>query len=277
MKKLKRFAANHPLGFTFVALILLFVLMGAPVAIAVGLLAYDITDVTPQVAGQIVATLGFLLLLWRFGWLAPAGITRLGSRRLWLVTLLILLYSGLSLLVAFFGTLSVDLSLNRGMAPVLANVTMAGIMEEILFRGLILYALVSTWGNSRRGLLVAVFVSAVLFGALHFVNLAGGQADVTALQALESFISGILYGALVLAAGSVWPAVVLHSGINLLANLAVLNIPGFAITVGQYLALVLLEIPLVLYGLYLLTAVNLRFGASADAKTVEIITARSGD
>lgn len=277
MKKLKRFAANHPLGFTFVALILLFVLMGAPVAIAVGLLAYDITDVTPQVAGQIVATLGFLLLLWRFGWLAPAGITRLGSRRLWLGTLLILLYSGLSLLVAFFGTLSVDLSLNRGMAPVLANVTMAGIMEEILFRGLILYALVSTWGNSRRGLLVAVFVSAVLFGALHFVNLAGGQADVTALQALESFISGILYGALVLAAGSVWPAVVLHSGINLLANLAVLNIPGFAITVGQYLALVLLEIPLVLYGLYLLTAVNLRFGASADAKTVEIITARSGD
>lgn len=36
MKKLTRFATNHPLGFTFAALILLFVLMGGSAAITVG-------------------------------------------------------------------------------------------------------------------------------------------------------------------------------------------------------------------------------------------------
>lgn len=234
-------------------------------------------DVEPQVIGQFVATLGFLILLWRFGWLAPAGITRLGNRRLWLITLLILFYTGVSLLVAFFGTLRVDLSLNRSMTPVLLHTTMAGVMEEILFRGLILFALVSKWGGSRRGLMSAVFVSAFLFGALHLVNLASGQADVTTLQIAEAFVSGILYGALVLTAGSVWPAVVLHSGINLLANVAVLNVPGFAITTGQYLALVLLEIPLVLYGFYLIAGLNLRSAATPDAEKIGIMAAKSED
>lgn len=271
MTRLKKFAVNRPLGFTFVALILLFLLMSGAVAIAVGLLGYDMAAVEPQVMGQVVATMGFLLLLWRFDWLGPAGITHLGSRRLWLITLLILFYTGLSALIAFFGTLRVDLSLHSSMTPVLVHTTMAGVMEEILFRGLILYVLVAKWGGSRRGLLSAVSLSAFLFGTLHFVNLAGGQADVTTLQVAEAFVSGILYGALVLTTGSIWPAVVLHSGINLLVNVAALNTPGFAGTAGQYLALVLLEMPLTLYGFYLLTKANLAPAATPDSRTLEIV------
>lgn len=271
MKRLKRFAVNHPLGFTFVTLILLFVLMGGSVAIAVGLLGYDVADVEPQVLGQIVATVGFLLLLWRFGWLGPAGITRLSGRRLWFITLLILFYTGVSALIAFFGTLRVDLSLNSNMMPVLVHTTMAGVMEEILFRGLILYVLVSKWGRSRRGLLSAVSLTAFLFGALHFVNLAGGEADVTTLQVAEALVSAILYGALVLTSSSIWPVVVLHSGINLLVNVAALNVPGFAGTAGQYLALVLLETPLTLYGFYLLTKANLAPAVTPEFGTLEVI------
>lgn len=270
MNKLKAFAVNHPLGFSFVVLVLLFVLMGGPAALAAGLLDYDMTDVEPQVMGQIVATIGFLLLLWRFGWLAPAGISRLGSRRLWLITLLILLYTGVSALMAFFGTLNVDLSLNVSMAPVLIHTTMAGVMEEILFRGLMLYALVLSWGNSRRGLLSAVVLSAFLFGALHFVNLAAGPANMTTLQVLEAFVSALLYGALVLVGGSVWPAVLLHSGINLLVNVAVLNTPEFNLTPAQYLTLVLLDIPPAVYGFYLLSKVDLRPAATTGYETLEI-------
>lgn len=271
MTRLKKFAVSHPLGFTLVALIWLFVLMSGTVAIAVGLLGYDVADVEPQVLGQIVTTIGFLLLLWHFGWLGPAGITRLGSHRLWFITLLILFYAGVSALSAFFGTLRVDLSLNSSMMPVLIHTTMAGVMEEILFRGLILYVLVAKWGGSRRGLLSAVSLSAFLFGTLHFVNLAGGQADVTTLQVAEASVSGIVYGALVLTSGSIWPAVVLHSGINLLVNISALNVPGFVGTAGQYLALVLLEMPLTLYGFYLLTKANRAPAATPDFKTLVVM------
>jgi membrane protease YdiL (CAAX protease family) len=274
MKKLTQFAEDHPLVFTFVALLLLIGLMGGAAALSAGLLEYQITAVEPQVIGQLVATIGFLLLLWGLGWLAPAGITRLGNRRIWLITLLILVYTGMSALLAFFGALRVDLSLNPGTGPVLLHTMLAGVMEEILFRGLILYALVSRWGGTRRGTVSAVLVSAFLFGVLHFFNLLGGPADITALQVTEAAASGILYGALVLTAGSVWPAVILHSLINLLVNIAVLNEPGFSVTPAQYLTLVLLDIPLVLYGFYLLTRTNLRSALHPEMKEADPLPAR---
>ncbi|WP_420642935.1 CPBP family intramembrane glutamic endopeptidase [Candidatus Leptofilum sp.] len=259
MKKFKQFANSYPLAFVFMMIVLLLLLMGGGAAAAVGLLGFAMTDVMPQIIGQLVATLGFLLILWHFDWLKPAGILHLGSRRIWFITLILLIYTGLVLLYAFFGTLRVDLSLRPKMAPALIHTTLAGVMEEILLRGLVLYALVSRWGHKRRGVVTAVLVSALLFGALHFFNLATGEWNITALQVLEAFVSAILYGGLVLVGGSVWPAVVLHSGINLLANIAALNNPRFAMTASIYWTFILLELPTVIYGGYLLAKVSLNF------------------
>jgi membrane protease YdiL (CAAX protease family) len=231
--------------------------MGGSVALAVGLLGFELTDVEPQLIGQVVATIGFLLLLWRFDWLESAGITRLGTRRLWLIILLILLYSGVIALYSFFSTLKVHIALSSDMIPDLTHTTMAGVMEEILFRGVILYALVSRWGSSRRGIVSAVLVSAFLFGSLHFFNLATGEFGITAVQVSEAFLSAILYGALVLVGGSIWPAIALHSLINLLVNMVALSMPDFTISLSNFLTFTLLEMPLVIYGLYLLSKVEL--------------------
>ncbi|WP_420631527.1 CPBP family intramembrane glutamic endopeptidase [Candidatus Leptofilum sp.] len=257
MKKFKQFANSYPLAFVLTMIVLMILLMGGAAAAAIGLLGFEMTDVMPQIIGQVVATLGFLFILWRFDWLVAVGIRHRGNRRVWLVTAILLIYNALALLFAFFGTLRVDLSLSSDMIPALVHTTMAGIMEEILLRGLILYALVQSWGQRRRGVVTAVLVSAFLFSVLHFFNLATGEWSITALQVLEAFISAILYGGLVLVGGSVWPAVVLHSGINLLANIAVLNDPGFVMTAPIYWSLILFELPIVFYGCYLLTQVRL--------------------
>ncbi|MCA9953084.1 MAG: CPBP family intramembrane metalloprotease [Anaerolineales bacterium] len=257
MQKFKQFASKYPLTFVFLMIVVLVLLMGGAAAAAVGLLGYAMTDVMPQIIGQVVATLGFLFILWRFGWLAPAGILQKGGRHIWLVTIIILIYTGLAVLYAFSGTFRVDLTLTSDMTPVLVHTTLAGVLEEILLRGLILYALVSQWGQKRRGVVAAVLVSALLFGALHFFNLATGEWSITALQVLEAFVSAILYGGLVLVGGSVWPAVVLHSGINLLANVVALNEPGFVMTVPIYWTLIILDLPTVIYGCYLLVKVRL--------------------
>lgn len=142
MNKPKEFSGRHPLGFAFLSILLLSVLMGGASVSVTSFGTYEIMDVESQVVGQIVAIIGFLLLLWRLEWLAATAISRLGSRYLWLVTAIILAYTGLSALFGFFGTLDVNLSLEKEMVPVLSHTTLAGVLEEIVFRGLILYLLV---------------------------------------------------------------------------------------------------------------------------------------
>lgn len=253
MQKFKRFASLHPLGFTFIIVLLFILVMGGAAALAAALLDYEVTDVTTQFIGQIVATVGLLVLLWRFGWLTKAGVTRLGHWRLWLLTLTLLVYNSLTALLAFFGTPWVSLNVSAATAPDLLHTTMAGVVEELLFRGVILYALVAGWRRFRWGPVAAVLVSAFLFGALHLVNLASGETSITLLQVFEAALSAILYGALVWLEGSLWPAVLLHSGLNLLVNAAVLAEPAFAVTTTHFLWLILSDLPLALFGLYLLS------------------------
>jgi membrane protease YdiL (CAAX protease family) len=76
--------------------------------------------------------------------------------------------------------------------------------EELLFRGLILGSLAA---QLPRGL--AVVLSAILFGAIHF----------DALQGLGALLVGLYLGFVVLATGSLWPAIAAHALNNLLCAL----------------------------------------------------------
>ena len=245
----------------FVAVVMVFMVMGATAALAASLLGDPLAALGPQIAGQVAGALVVVLLLWRLKSLAPAGVTALASRRWWLITTLIVVYTGACALWSFFGTLGVDLSVDRGMTLVLVNAGLAGVVEELLFRGLVLYLLVTAWGGTRRGVVASVLASAVLFGASHLLNLVSGGTVVTILQVTEASLSAVLYGALVLSSGSVWPAVALHSMVNVVVNAAAENMVGFEVGAGDYLTFTLLQLPVVLYGLYLLA----RLSVSRDA------------
>jgi hypothetical protein len=52
---------------------------------------------------------------------------------------------------------------------VLTNLTVAS-SEEILFRGLVLYALVRVWGDTKRGLVGSVVLTSLLFSVLPWVR-----------------------------------------------------------------------------------------------------------
>lgn len=101
---------------------------------------------------------------------------------MWLATGSILLHTALCALWSFFGTVAVGLSADAAAADVLLRTTLAGVVEELLFRSLVLYVLVAGWGRTRRGVMAAVIISALLFGASHLVNLASSAADVTLLR-----------------------------------------------------------------------------------------------
>jgi len=84
----------------------------------------------------------------------------------------------------------------------ISTVIAAPVVEEILFRGYILDAIREIHGDT-----VAVFGSAVLFGALHLVPYVVGMAA----------IGGVIYGWVRIKTGSLWPSIVSHMVWNFLA------------------------------------------------------------
>lgn len=89
------------------------------------------------------------------------------------------------------------------------NKSIAGYVEEIIFRGFLFRAM------AKDNLKSAIIVSAVTFGAGHIVNLAN-TADTfgVLLQVCYAIVIGFLYTIIVYKGGSLWPCIVSHIFVN---------------------------------------------------------------
>ncbi|HBV94554.1 MAG TPA: hypothetical protein DEG26_07640 [Chloroflexi bacterium] len=96
----------------------------------------------------------------------------------------------------------------------LATAVIAPIAEEIIFRGFTF-----RWLQGRMPLWGAVMVSAALFSAAHV-----GWAEPTLF--LPVFLDGLLLAYVYAKSGSVWPGVIIHASINVLATIIVLTAPS---------------------------------------------------
>lgn len=83
----------------------------------------------------------------------------------------------------------------------LASAT-AGICEEILFRGFAIWLIAPS-----TGLILAIIISSILFGFGH-VYLRPLQVPITAMV-------GLVLAIIVVATGSLWPAIAIHAGLNI--------------------------------------------------------------
>jgi len=81
----------------------------------------------------------------------------------------------------------------------------AGICEEILFRGFLMW-LIAQWA----GLITAVILSSVLFGCMHIYLGAAYVPKVT--------VVGLMFALIVVASGSLWPAIVIHTAMDLISG-----------------------------------------------------------
>lgn len=89
-----------------------------------------------------------------------------------------------------------------------------GVLEEILFRGLLLGALMP------RGPRRAVWLSALAFGLVHALNLLGGAgAGETAAQIVCACAVGVMLALLTLRCGSILPGAAMHGALNVLSAL----------------------------------------------------------
>lgn len=87
-----------------------------------------------------------------------------------------------------------------------------GLFEETAFRGFALPLVLEIVKPNRTGRFLAVLISSVLFGCMHFLNLfSGAGIGATLLQVGYSFLIGGLLGAVVLATGRLLPAILCHA------------------------------------------------------------------
>lgn len=209
MKKIKNFATRHPYLFMLVIFPLIpcmLMLLQFGIARMFGFTSLGVGSF--QDSTKIIATLLYLFILWQFGWLRPAGFQTLGRWQAWLIVLIASVFEVALAIYSINGHFEWRNLIVLDDPPAYLLV---GLFEEIVFRGVILYAFLHLWGDTYRGVLKSVFISSLLFGVGHLASIFNGNTVFGAiLQTASSTISGILYAALVLYGWSIWPVVIGH-------------------------------------------------------------------
>jgi len=117
---------------------------------------------------------------------------------MWFPVLVLLVMSSISLITG--------MPAGKTMAFVAFNTFLVGLSEEVMFRGVLYRALLS---NYR--IWTAIIVTSVLFGAVHVLNVfTTGELGPAMLQATAAGMSGMLFVAIVVRTGSIWPAIIYH-------------------------------------------------------------------
>lgn len=94
----------------------------------------------------------------------------------------------------------------------LGSALLAGLAEEIFFRGIIISYLATRFSKKQKCNLFVLFVSSILFAVLHLLNLHFDFVKIidSLQQILAAFCFGIFLGSLYLKTGHLWPCVLIH-------------------------------------------------------------------
>ena len=253
MNKLKSLATEHSLAFGFIvtfAFILMLIVSSVLGALWPGGESYGQPG---GIVGRLISITLLLAVLSRLGWLRSAGLTWLGRWQTWLIGLLPLAYSIAVSAYALTGSFDFNISDTILTRLVTLFILTAALMEEVVFRGLIMHAFVRVWGNTNRGLIKSVLVSSLLFSGLHILDLLSGRPlPNVLLQSVEAFLLGTFLAALVLSGKSIYPAIFFHGLLNLAGYL---SSKGLEPSPSSFLLLSLLILPLAIFGMYLILTI----------------------
>lgn len=256
MKKFEKFSVHHPIIFGFI-LIMLFTLLST--------LTWPITRIYPHpeeyevgnAISKLMIAACFMLLLWGFGWLKPAGFSSFGRKQVWFLVIVLIIYKAILGVYAFTGSLQFSLPSASFTLAVILYTFATSLLEETMYRGLLLTAMAKAWGRTRRGLFAAAILSGLFWASLHLFNLLVRPFPLVMMQVLEMSLVGFLYAAFVLAGRSIWPAVIIHWATNAAVSLRVVQIPNFSETNTAWGISFLITVPLIAVGIYLLCKTKL--------------------
>ena len=93
-----------------------------------------------------------------------------------------------------------------------ATMFLIGWTEELVFRGVILNLFLERFSKTKRGILWAVILSSVLFGAVHLTNISQGVTVTSAMiQAINGAFLGVIFGAVYARSRNIWLVITFHA------------------------------------------------------------------
>ncbi|MCE9677769.1 CPBP family intramembrane metalloprotease [Shewanella sp. AS1] len=149
------------------------------------------------------------------------------------------------------------------------NTLMVGFSEEIMFRGILFRAF-----EKAMNIWPAILITSVLFGAVHSLNVfITGDLMPALMQSIAATMSGLVFLAILLRTGSIWPAIIYHFFwdclLFLISHAAQAARPEGADADPAGLALyapILLNLPNLIFALFMLRNIGKEYGAKSPAK-----------
>ncbi len=106
-----------------------------------------------------------------------------------------------------------------------------GLLEELIFRGLLLTYLLDRFKKHKYGIMKAIVISALIFGFIHLLNLFSGASIIpTLLQVSYSILTGLMWATLIVITKNIWIGAILHA----LYNFTGLLFPTLGIITNQF-------------------------------------------
>lgn len=99
------------------------------------------------------------------------------------------------------------------------GMTLVGVAEEFLFRGVIAQTLLEHFGTSRAGIWKACLLSALLFGAAHLTNLLSSEPFGVLMQCVFAASLGLMLTAIYFRTGNIWVTVFIHAAMDITSML----------------------------------------------------------
>lgn len=256
------FPERHPYRATFL-LFAVAVMVFLGVGTAVTLL--ELAPWSLQIIAFVLILGICLILLRKNRWWSDIGLRAPYQRRLlWLFWLPF---------VPVFGNLldGVHVTDSAQILLFLVMALLSGFVEEILFRGLILRALLPT------GIWRAALLSAALFGSMHILNVLTMSNPVYALlQVGYAAAIGFAYAVLVIRTGTLWPLILAHCLTNfagfMAANGAGLEGP---VALREFVFAASYIVLFSAYGIFLLRSAQ-RLGLTWAVKESAIVFSKTG-
>ena len=165
-----------------------------------------------------------------------------------------------ALYILFFLSLAVSRGFpdDRVILFILLNTLLVGVSEELMFRGVFFKG-----AYSRFSLWKAVWITSIVFGGIHVLNVIITGDFVAALwQALQVTVIGVWFMAVRLYTGSILPAMFVHWLWDFSVFMAVYGVEeqvaSEVVISAERFALFLLILPLFIYSLVLIRRVDVR-------------------
>jgi membrane protease YdiL (CAAX protease family) len=245
------FPQRRPIVFSLL-LVLMFVVALSIASIVSS--ALKLSTVATTAIGYSLLTVAVVILLSRLHWWRKIGLGLPAQRGL-------LWYFVVAFLPVLLNGLSVG-AITSGVGLVLfmfGTAMLVGFVEEVVFRGMMLQALLI------RGPWQAAIISSLIFGCAHALNLlSGANVVATLLQIGAAMALGFMFAALALRTHTILPLIVAHGLINFFGFLAY---NSSVVTTGlSGLVILVTAVEILLYtsyGVFLMRQIQARTAAAA--------------